>query len=520
MAIDPSAGRIRRDQHFMGLTFGDSSETSNPGGRPRRVPDYTSRPVKLRLFALLAALMLVLFVAEKSRDPKSWQWFFALDADPPPQRIENRLPPRQSPTAGEPVGTVVIASADGASHEAHRTGDADETNPSPAGPAGQTAPPKFDPVAKAWSEGLKEVWNQLAIEERTLLYRLLESVQDQKLWPEKDRAAAEGLIAALDQQWTDYHVAAYQSVAQLEGEDQAQWMEVLRQVNVRWKDEVQAPLLVAAAGQTMLPDDHKHLTGFLADLNVLNLSRVRDDAVFLRPDENQLWHHLFWQLRRSDEASLASKSAGQVAYAQLYRQPAKYRGQLVTVRGAARRAYRVQASRNHLGIDEYFVFWVQPFESADTPLVVYALELPAGFPALKDRDQGGGMTVLNEELVFHGYLFKRAYPGQSGTYNAPLLLARVGQWKPEPLGMRETELLGGRIIWQAVIVALAVATLVAAGVYWTTFRRRTVKEPKDELSINASLRSLQGANVLPPPEEALRYIEQQARDAEGQTPSA
>ena len=500
----------------MGLTFGDSGDPGEQGARLRRVPDYTSRPVKLRLFALVAALMLVLFVAEKARDPRSWRWFFALDADPPPQRIENRLPPRASRTAGEPPGTVVIASAD-----ARNSGEADDTRPSVAVEPGASNVPPLDPVAKAWSEGLKEVWNQLAMDQRTLLYRLLESVQEQKLWPEQDRAAAEGLIAALDLKWTDYHVAAYQSVAQLEGEDQRQWTEVLRQVNGRWKDEVQAPLHLAAAGRTILPDDHQHLSRLLANLTALNLSRVRDDTVFLRPDENQLWHHLFWQLRQTDEPSLASQSLGQVAYAQLYRQPARYRGQVVTVRGAVRRAYRVQASRNYLGINEYFVFWMHPFESADTPLVVYALELPAGFPPLKDRDRERGMTVLNEEIVFHGYFFKRgAYAGQDGTYNAPLLLARVGQWKPEPLGMRETELLGGHIIAQAVIVALAVAALLAAGVYWTTFRRRTARAPKDELAVNASLRSLQGASVLPAPKEALRNIEQQARAAEGKPPDA
>jgi hypothetical protein len=499
----------------MGLTFGDSSETGSQGGRLRRAADYTSRPVKIRLFVLVAALMLVLFVADKARDPKSWRWFFALDAKPPPQRIENRVPPKPSPTSGEPMGTVVIASADQADRSEHGSAKADER-----GRLDETAT-QVDPVAKAWSEGLKQLWIQLAIDQRTLLYRLLESVQEQKLWPEKERAAAESLVAALDQLWTDHQAAAFQSVAQLEREDQTRWMDVLRQVNDRWKDEVQAPLNLAAAGRTILPDDSQHLSRLLADLGALNLSRVRDDTPFLRPDENQLWHHLFWELRRSDDASLAAKSSGQVAYAQLYRQPAKYRGQVVTVRGAARRAYRVQASRNHLGIESYYVFWMQPFESADTPLVVYALELPPGFPPLKDRDRDRGMTVLNEDIVFHGYLFKRgAYPGQEGTYNAPLVLARVGTWKPQPLGLRETERLGGRIIWQAVLVALVVATGIAGWVYWTTFRRRPLRAPKEDLSVNASLRSLQGASLLPPPEEALRNIEQQARAADSQSPGA
>src|SRR5688572_31130096 len=83
-------------------------------------------------------------------------------------------------------------------------------------------------------------------------------------------------------------------------------------------------------------------------------------------------HHCFWDLQRTSDQELKKRSRGEVAYAQLYRQSGQYRGQVVTVRGTARRAYRVQASKNHLGIEEYFVFWVSPFESADTPLVVYA----------------------------------------------------------------------------------------------------------------------------------------------------
>ena len=489
----------------MPLTFGHSSESSPSGGRLRRVPDYNSRPVKLRLFALVAALMLVLFVAEKARDPKYWRWFFAHENAPPPQRIENRLPPQVGRTTGQPAGTVVIAAeADAKSDAADR----------PAADA-----PTFDPAANAWSAGLKEVWNQLDPSQRTLLYRLLESVQDEKPWPDTDRAAAESLIDAIDKSWTDYHVAAFQSLADLPQDEQTQWMQVLRQVSDRWKEDVHAPLLGAAQGRIVLPDDQQRMKSFLADLNALNLSRVRDDAVFLRPDENQLWHHFFWQLRRTAVPELAAKSQGQVAYAQLYRQPAQYRGQVVTVRGAARRAYRVQASRNHLGIESYYVFWLQPFESADTPLVVYALELPPGFPPLKDRDRSG-MTALNEELTFHGYLFKRgAYPGQSGTHNAPLMLARVGQWNPEPLTMRQTEQLGGRILWQAVILALSAAALIAAGVYWTSLRRRAALSPKEDLAIAASLKSLQQENVLPPPDEALRQMEKEARGIESRPPA-
>lgn len=494
----------------MGLTFRDSDADKGQEGRLRRVPDYSSRPVKLRLFVLLAALMLVLYVAERARDPKSWQWFFLLDQQPPPEQIDNRLPPKMGRTDGEPVGTVVIAGED-------RPDDA----AAPAAHKPAVAAPRFDPLAKAWTEGLGELWSQLSSDERTLLYRMLEDVQDKKILPDAQREAAASLVAALDQRWTEYHVAAYQSVAQLEGEDQARWTGVLQQINSRFSDEVKASLETFAGGRTVLPDQEQSLARLLEDLTALNLRRVQDDTPFLHPSDNQIWHHLFWQLRRSDDAALADRSMGEVAYAQLYRQPAQYRGQVVTVRGAARWAYRVRASHNQLGIKEYFVFWLQPFESADTPLVVYALAPPHGFPTLKDRNRDGEMTVLNEALTVHGFLFKRgAYAGRGEIYNAPLLLARTPQWKPEPLTMRVTEAQGSQLVWRAAIVAFFASALIAAVVYWTTFRRVRPAPLKDELAIAAALRNLKDADVLPSPEESLRQIEREAQGADGDRPPA
>src|SRR5688572_26478917 len=84
----------------------------HPRGRLRPPPDYTSRPVKLRLFVIVAALMLVLFVAEKARDPDNWRWFFAMNGPPEAERIDNRAPHRPARTAGQSLDTLVIAADD------------------------------------------------------------------------------------------------------------------------------------------------------------------------------------------------------------------------------------------------------------------------------------------------------------------------------------------------------------------------------------------------------------------------
>lgn len=465
-------------------------------GRMRPPPDYTSRPVKLRLFVIVAALMLVLFVAEKARDPDNWRWFFAMNSPPATERIDNRAPLRRGRTAGQSLDTLVISA-----------GDDDES-------AAIAAKTHQEPSAadRAWTAALKQLWTELTSDERTLLYRLLESAADRKLWPRDERHAAENLLARIEQSYGDYESAARQSLKDLDEAQKQSWSVILEENASRFRDEVHAPLAELAAGTTILPDQQQLLGALLAELNAINLSRVRDDRPFLMPDEKQLWHHVFWDLQRTGDPELKKRSRGEVAYAQLYRQSGQYRGQVVTVRGTARRAYRVQASKNHLGIEEYYVFWVSPFESADTPLVVYASELPAGFPPLADRNRDGEMTALREEMVFHGILFKRgAYAGQNGDYNAPLLLARRPQWQPELLAMGERESSGTRVLQQAGIAALCIAAIIAALVYWTTFRRRPIEHPRDDKATQLALRALENTDIPLPPREALAEIERQAR---------
>jgi hypothetical protein len=474
----------------MGLTFTDADKDSSPG-RLRRAPDYNSRPVKLRLFVLVAAFILVLIVAEKARDPKSWQWFFAIQEPPPSQRIDNRVPPRADTSSDD----VIVVARDSA--------------PAAVGGGVQAQAAAFDPQARAWSEGVKALWDALPSDRRTLLFRLLEQAQDQATHDD-DGAAAGELLAELERVWSEYQSTAGESLAGLDDEERNRWQRVLDAIDRRFRDETLEPLKSITGGRTVLPAEKVALERFLADLTRLCLDRVADDAPFLQPDDNQIWHHLFWQLQRSSDADLARQSVGQTPYAQLYRQPRQYRGKLVTVRGAVRRAYSVRASQNHLGIATYNVFWIQPFESADSPLVVYSLDVPPGFPQLEDRDRGK-MARLNEEVTVHGFLFKRgAYVGGQGLYNAPLMLARMPQWHPATISMTG-EGISPRVLWQAAIFALAAALLITSAVYWTSFRRQRHPLPHDERSIAAGLRSLADKAEILSPHEALRQLEQQSQ---------
>ena len=77
--------------------------------------------------------------------------------------------------------------------------------------------------------------------------------------------------------------------------------------------------------------------------------------------------------------------------------------------------------------------WLRPQAGPDMPLVVYALDLPAGFPPVKPKDERGQGTSLNEEVEVTGYFFKRwAYAAQDDIRSVPLILAASPRWLDRP----------------------------------------------------------------------------------------
>ena len=106
-----------------------------------------------------------------------------------------------------------------------------------------------------------------------------------------------------------------------------------------------------------------------------------------------------------------------IPYLQLFKQPDDYRCRVVSVKGTVKLAYRVAAEPNYLGVNEYVVYVIHPAAGPGSPIIVYALAAPAGFPAIANRDRDGKTTKLDEDVELTGVFFKRwAYQGQDGTY--------------------------------------------------------------------------------------------------------
>ena len=232
-------------------------------------------------------------------------------------------------------------------------------------------------------------------------------------------------------------------------------------------------------------------------------NEIRDDTPVFRPAEQADWFAAVAKVQQS-----AEQSANPVSYLQLSNQPAEYRGKRVTIRGTARLAYRVPAIANEFGIEHYYVYWIHPAGGPDSPILVYALAAPPGFPLADGPPQAGQRPRrMHEDVEVAGVFFKRAaYAGQGGTYTAPLIVANCPTWIPAqdatpqvPLSPLELAI--------AVAVALVIAVCLTA-VVWKRSRRPRVSE------ITGGPHQLGPLLLGPTANERLHELERQARQEE------
>jgi hypothetical protein len=199
------------------------------------------------------------------------------------------------------------------------------------------------------------------------------------------------------------------------------------------------------------------------------LDDVRDDTVF-RAAESDAWFHLLELLEKNSAERLAAASSGPVGYLQLDRQPAAYRGRLVTVSGTARSAKEMTAPENVYGIESYYQIWLQPLRSDSELIVLYTLHLPLDFPVGDEIDQ---------PITATGFFFKRwAYPSRSGILTAPLVLTRSIDWQPAPPTVVPTSS-ERQVLWAATAALLFAMTFLTWG--WLRSRRPRATHLVDEL---------------------------------------
>lgn len=216
-------------------------------------------------------------------------------------------------------------------------------------------------------------------------------------------------------------------------------------------------------GETREPAKATGMGPYFPGVTPDDFEGIRDDAPSVR--DEQACSLRWWDiLNRADPKALAKAAVGPVSFAQLFQQPAEYRGRLVTVSGTVRRAHRMEIFPNDYGFKEYYQLWLWPKDNPSAPIVVYCLELPKGFPT--------GMEIA-EQVEVTGLFFKRlAYLAKDTLRLAPEILAKDLEWEKRPVMTRE-ELTGTWPIPWVVCTAAGLALLAA----WFVFRRTQPSSP-------------------------------------------
>jgi hypothetical protein len=227
---------------------------------------------------------------------------------------------------------------------------------------------------------------------------------------------------------------------------------------------------------------------------------IRDDTPVFRPAEQEAWFAAIAQVR-----AIEQPPATRVVYLQLYNQPGEYRGRFVTVKGTVRLAYRTKALENELGVEEYFVYWIHPAGGPDSPILVYALSAPVGFPIAEGPPQAGERPrKMYEDVEVTGVFFKRAaYAGQGGTFTAPLIVARGPNWLRVEEAPARLPLSPLELAITAVLALIFVVCLTA--VLWKRSRRpRAAQEA-------GGFPDLGPLAIGPTPRERLAELERRAQ---------
>ncbi|MFM7073991.1 MAG: hypothetical protein ACKO38_19565 [Planctomycetota bacterium] len=457
---------------------------SRPPEDPRRSPvNYSSRSVQLRLLAMVGTVFLVAMVFVRVRDPQFWVLLgfeerpIAGGAPLTEGEIANDSPDTQLPAEPVPENDLAIIGK-----TSKPTATVGKVAADPAEPPGRWGVAESDApaeLAAASRDAWRSLLGELDGDGQLLLYDVLDTRLAGGRVPSAERDAWDEWLDKAQEHWTAYCVSALDSLANLTEDEQIQWRKRLDYLNQRWPRHWR-PLLEtwiepesaaidkpasdkpasdkpaseeaaidkpasdtepvnkpahergaqAGVAATEPAGDPQLVAQLLRFLDEVTLASIRDNTVS-RAAEKAVWFRWLKRLRDTPPEQLRGESLGPTGYLPLFKQPRDYRGKVVTVRGVIHLAYRVAAPKNRVGISHYYLCWLRPAGGPNSPIVVYSLELPSGFPAVKDKFEEGGMTQMHEEVEFTGLSFKRwAYQTARDIQVAPVVLAKAPRWQP------------------------------------------------------------------------------------------
>ncbi|HEV7278802.1 MAG TPA: hypothetical protein VGN57_01210 [Pirellulaceae bacterium] len=429
---------------------------------PEPSPRYFSRGTQLQLLAVLAAIAAVFAIGTEATRPFWSQWGLA---DP--------LPPPLTAAQIEEMQTPVTENALRANWvfppERLRRLDNDSE-----GPRGVDAE-----IDRRW----RNVIDDLTLDQRFELLNVLLAATGERPSPlptasaeapEEPVAAAEppgrlspAMLAALRDGWERQQADLSDMLARADGgETTEEGRRLIESVRSRAAQQL-AAIEGKRSSANGAEDDARLLLSpeeraaalapVLRAWDRAALNAVADATATGDPRDFALWYRLFDRLSHVPEEALREAAGDSIAVAALARQPHAHRGELFKLVGTARGGKSVKAPANPLGIERYYVIWVQPDDDRDVLVAVYSLSKPEGFPDLPEQIDLARFAYRVEASVY--FLKKIAYESKSTISVSPLVLARSFRFEPP-----QPEVAAEPPSLTALAIGMGLATVVGVGV--------------------------------------------------------
>jgi hypothetical protein len=202
-----------------------------------------------------------------------------------------------------------------------------------------------------------------------------------------------------------------------------------------------------------------------SDVRAVELTRLADfvdHSLELDPDP---YFYLLDLARHNPTDWLEKNARRDVTVAHLLRDPEKYRGQVIALRGRLRRLIRDEFDDNEYGFQTRYEGCVYTDEGGRTPYIVIVAEPPTGLP----------LGDIFEHITVAGYFLGwwRHDTQEGKRYSSPVLLARRFRWQAPPALRPDAEWTNSYGL--AVGIAIAVLSVAAAVVVMRRARPTPVR---------------------------------------------
>ncbi|MEE2844067.1 MAG: hypothetical protein VX761_06120, partial [Planctomycetota bacterium] len=393
-------------------SVGKDTSTGRSAGKRRPPPNYFSRKVQYKLFALVALLMTVVVTMERVSDPDLFRFF-------------------DEHTAVE-VNSSTTASSGNSANPLFDPQLARFGNPLPP-TASQASRDLQSTHHSLWTAILKK----LTSAEQQTLVDTLHRARNGKRGNDQQQTNWWDLYQKIDLLYQKYEqqlmLSIHSTSTALTPEQKTRAQAVLSQLRTRWTQSLRKAFLdILETTPAQDPEANQNEYQFVQHiLDQIGISRINDHTVF-RNSDNLAWFRMLETLRTAAADRLQASVVVTPNILELSKQQDTFRGKLISMRGEIRKAYRVQAPTNQLDIQQYYVLVIRPSGGGTTPLIVYCLQPPTGFPALPDKDIDRSTADINDVVQVTGYFFKSwAHIGTQGQmHSSPLMLANSFQWLP------------------------------------------------------------------------------------------